>query len=624
MSDCSWAREFYAGDNYSVYNNLGSHFEKDGVCFSVWAPNAKWVSVVGDFNQWNQDANVMSRNEAGIWETKIPNLKVYDAYKYAICGEDGEVHLKADPFAYHAETRPGTASKLYDINGYDWGDGNWLKYKKKYAPYNRPMNIYEVQLASWRLHEDGNPYTYRELAHELVGYVKEMGYTHIELLPITEFPYDGSWGYQVSGYFAPTSRFGTPHDLMYFVDMCHRNGIGVIVDWVPAHFPKDEHGLYKFDGSWLYEYTDELKREHKSWGTHVFDYGRHEIRAFLISSAMFWIDKYHVDGIRVDAVASMLYLDYDRNEWRPNCYGGHENLEAISFLRELNSAILSKFPETMMIAEESTAWPMVTKPPYDGGLGFNFKWNMGWMNDTLSYFSTDPYFRSGCHNKLTFSLTYAFSENFVLPFSHDEVVHGKCSLIEKQPGEYLQKFAGLRAMIGYMMMHPGKKLNFMGSEFGQFIEWDYKKALDWFLLDYDMHRKHHTFVKELNGFYLTHSQLWQIEDGWDGFRWLLPDENDRNILAFVRRNKKGETLVVVCNFSPCKWEGATIPVLSSGNYVPVFTTEEERFGGAGHNLQTVSSAKMNYGEFSHGIITDILPMSVTVYKRERKKSAKER
>ncbi|MBR5479589.1 MAG: 1,4-alpha-glucan branching protein GlgB [Clostridia bacterium] len=624
MRDNSWAEKFYAGDNYSVYNNLGSHFEDGGVRFTLWAPNAKWVSVVGDFNEWNQSANSMSRNDVGIWETFIPNLRVYDAYKYAICGEDGEVHLKADPYAYHCETRPGTASKLYDINGYEWGDGNWIKYKKKHMPYNRPMNIYEVQLASWRLHEDGNPYTYRELAHELVEYVKEMGYTHIELLPITEFPYDGSWGYQVSGYFAPTSRFGTPHDLMYFVDMCHQNGIGVIVDWVPAHFPKDEHGLYRFDGSWLYEYTDPLKREHKGWGTHVFDYGRHEIRSFLISSATFWIDKYHFDGIRVDAVASMLYLDYDRDEWRPNCYGGHENLEAISFLRELNSAVLSKFPETLMIAEESTAWPMVTKPPYDGGLGFNFKWNMGWMNDTLSYFSTDPYFRSGCHNKLTFSLTYAFSENFVLPFSHDEVVHGKCSLIEKQPGEYLQKFAGLRAMIGYMMMHPGKKLNFMGSEFGQFIEWDYKKQLDWFLLEYDMHKKHHTFIKELNGFYLSNSQLWQIEDSWDGFRWLLPDENDRNILAFVRRNKKGETLVVICNFSPVKWEAATIPVLSSGNYVPVFTTEEERFGGAGHNLQVVSSSKMQYGEYSHGIVTDILPMSVTVYKRERKKSAKER
>ncbi len=619
------AKRFREGKNNRAYEYFGAHFEEHGARFRVWAPNAQAVSVVGDFNAWDAAQHPMARvSDSGIWETQIENLSEYDLYKFAVHGADGSLHLKADPFAFHAETRPATASKLYDLRGYEWGDARWAQYKKRGKPSERPLNIYEVHLGSWRLHEDGSCLSYRELAHELVLYVKQMGYTHIELLPVTEFPYDGSWGYQVTGYFAPTSRFGTPKDFMYFVDQCHQNGIGVIMDWVPAHFPKDELGLYRFDGSWQYEYADEKKREHAGWGTEVFDYGKPEVRAFLISSAMFWIEQYHIDGIRVDAVASMLYLDYGREqgEWRPNIHGGRENLEAIAFLRALNETVLSAFPETMMIAEESTAWPMVTRPPYDGGLGFHFKWNMGWMNDTLEYFSTDPYFRHGCHEKLTFSLTYAFSEQFILPFSHDEVVHGKRSLIERQPGDYAQKFAGLRAMLGYMMVHPGKKLSFMGNEFGQFIEWDYQKQLDWFLLDYDMHRKMHDYVRALNGFYLAHSQLWQIEDDWAGFRWLLPDERDRNLLAFLRRNRRGEILLVVCNFAPVKWENVTIPVVSAGTYCPVFTSEEEAYGGAGNTLAPVKSVRSAREGVLHEICTDVLPMSVTIYQRKKKKKEK--
>ncbi len=528
---------FHEGTNYRAYRYLGAHFCEDGVCFRVWAPRAQMVSVVGDFNGWDHEACPMKRvTEQGVWEIVLQGLNEYDSYKYAIVRPDGTLVMKADPFGFHMETRPANASKLYRIDGYEWHDKKWQTYLKRHDPYHAPLNVYELHFGSWKKHENGDFYSYRQMADELIPYVKKMGYTHVELMPLTEYPFDGSWGYQVTGYFAATSRYGTPKDLMYFIDACHQNGIGVLMDWVPAHFPKDEHGLYEFDGTCQYEYEDPLKREHPDWGTRIFDYGKNEVRSFLISSAMFWLDYFHVDGIRVDAVASMLYLDYGKHhgQWRANQYGGHENLEAIDFLRTLNSNVLQTYPHALMIAEESTAWPLVTKPPEVGGLGFNFKWNMGWMNDSLRYFSTDPVFRKHSHHSLTFILTYAFSENYILPLSHDEVVHGKYSLIGKQPGDYEAKFASLRAMLGYMMLHPGKKLNFMGNEFGQFIEWNYQQGLDWMLLDYDAHKRYQAYVRALNEFYLTHSELWELDDSWDGFTWLSADDADHNVLSGCR------------------------------------------------------------------------------------------
>ena len=577
---------FYSGRDCRAFDYMGAHpFVQDGeqgYLFRVYAPEAKKVSVMGEFNDWNRDADYMTRDEQGIWEKFIANIPEYAAYKYSVWAKSGDVFDKSDPYGFHFETRPGNATKAYDIDGYEWGDASWLDWRKKHLPYSNPVNIYECHLGSWKMHEDGNFYSYRQLADELVPYVKEMGYTHIEFMPLTEYPFDGSWGYQVIGYFAATSRYGTPKDLMYLIDKAHQAGLGVIMDWVPAHFPKDGCGLVEFDGSHLYEYADPLKMEHKEWGTRVFDYGKVSTRNLLFSSAMFWIEKFHMDGLRVDAVASMLYLDYNRQgEWRPNVHGGRENLEAVDFLRLLNEYILTDHPDVMMIAEESTAWPMVTKPGYDGGLGFNFKWNMGWMNDMLCYCSADPFFRKDMHDKITFSFMYAFSENYILPLSHDEVVHGKCSLISKMPPPYENQFGGLRALYGYMAAHPGKKMLFMGGEFAQFSEWAYQRGLDWMLLDYPAHRQMQAYVKALNHFYLATPQLWEQDTDWRGFEWISHEDNRNNIIAFRRVAKDGSDIVVVVNFSPEEQQEYRIGVPITGTYEEIFTSDKTEFGGSG-------------------------------------------
>ena len=589
---------YHHGKNDRIYEFLGAHPDaqggKKGYVFRVWAPHARSVSVVGDFNGWDSSKHVMGRMIDGeTFELFIPGLKEYDTYKYSIEGQDGRVHLKADPVGFHTETPSKTASKLYHLDGFHWEDGEYFEALKSRNPYASPMNIYEVNLLSWKLHEDGNYLSYRDLAKELVPYVKNMGYTHVEFMPVTEYPFDGSWGYQVTGYFAVTSRLGTPKDFMYLVNAFHKAGIGVILDWVPAHFPKDEQGLYEFDGQPLYESSQWDRMEHKSWGTRRFDYGRNEVVSFLASSACFFFDKYHVDGLRVDAVASMLYLDYDKRpgEWVPNIYGENKNLEAIAFLRRLNEAVFLRFPYALMIAEESTAWGLVTKPASVGGLGFNFKWNMGWMNDVLSYTSLDPFFRIHNHNKLTFSMMYAFSENYVLPISHDEVVHGKCSLINKMPGDYDEKFAGVRAFLGYMMAHPGKKLNFMGYEFGQFKEWNYKEGLEFFLRDnYEKHGKLSEYVKALNEFYKNTPALYEIEDSWAGFEWLAADDADRNIVSFIRRDKAGGELIAVISFSGADADDYLLGVNEKGKYRVVFSSDSTKYGGEGKLTKKVYPA----------------------------------
>ena len=608
--------KFVSGKAFDAYKFLGSFLGGNTAVFRVWAPNAKAVSVVGDFNEWNIDTDRMENIGDGIWEKKIKGLKQYDIYKYAVTGPDGTVILKSDPYARHYETAPSNASKLYK-SSYKWNDQEWVSHKNGVNIYESPVNIYEVHAGSWKRFEDGNTYDYVTLAKELSEYVKKMNYTHVELMPITEYPYEGSWGYQVSGYFAPTSRYGTPDDFKKFVDIMHQNGIGVILDWVPAHFPKDGFGLYRFDGTPCYEYADPRKGEHKEWGTVVFDYGKPQVKSFLISSAVYWLKEYHADGLRVDAVASMLYLDYGRQggEWIPNSYGGRENLEAVEFLKEVNSAAFSADPSVMMIAEESTAWPLVTKPPHDGGLGFNFKWNMGWMNDMLRYMSLDPYFRKDNHDCLTFSFFYAFSENFILPISHDEVVHGKCSMIEKMPGEYDMKFASLRAFYAYMAAHPGKKLLFMGQEFAQFIEWNYKNELDWLLLDYDAHKNMQRYVSELNKLYLKTSEFWEIDYSWDGFGWISNDDNTQSIIAFRRIDKSGNEIITVCNFVPVARENYRIGVPKKGTYKRIFCSESEKYGG------TVSAGAKSYKSesvpmhgFKNSIALDIPAMSVSYFK----------
>ena len=568
---------FGQGTHYKIFEKLGAHPKtykgKAGMYFAVWAPHAKAVGVVGDFNGWDPDAAPMSPlADSGIYEAFIPGVGLGELYKFAITTQEGMILFKADPYAVHAEFRPGTASITEDINGFKWDDAAWMETIKKADPVKSPMAIYEVHLGSWRKKDRPQKegyYTYMEAAHELADYVKKMGYTHVELMGIAEHPYDGSWGYQVTGYYAPTSRYGTPKEFMYFVNYLHKKGIGIILDWVPAHFPKDAHGLADFDGQPLYEYADPRKGEHPDWGTKVFDYSKNEVKNFLIANALYWVENFHVDGLRVDAVASMLYLDYGRSDgnWLPNKYGENKNLEAIEFFRHLNSVLTGHLTGAMMIAEESTAWPGVTKPPEEGGLGFTFKWNMGWMHDFLEYMKLDPYFRKFNHNKMTFGITYATSENYILTLSHDEVVHLKCSMINKMPGLNGDKFANLKAGYTFMMGHPGKKLLFMGQDFGQYHEWDEKVSLDWYLADEPLHKDLQKYYSDLLHVYQKYPALWQLDSDWNGFQWINANDGDRSIFSFIRRDETGKkNLLFVINFTPVARDDYRVGVPKSGTY----------------------------------------------------------
>lgn len=600
---------FLEGKHHRIYEKLGAHPTEfngiQGVHFAVWAPNACSVSVVGDFNSWDGREHQMRKLDGGIWQLFIPELGVGERYKYEIKNQVGHIYLKSDPYGFEQEVRPQTASLVNNLDTYTWQDQDWMEKRRQTEPQEDPISVYEVHLGSW-LHTgaeypptqadgeegavvrvsqkpEGRFLTYRELADRLISYVKELGFTHIELLPVAEHPYDGSWGYQVAGYYTPTSRYGNPQDLMYFIDQCHQNDIGVIVDWVPGHFPKDSHGLAYFDGTHLYEHADPRQGEHKEWGTLVFNYGRNEVRNFLISNALFWFDKYHIDGIRVDAVASMLYLNYDRKdgEWIPNRYGGQENLEAADFLRELNFLIFGYYPGIVSIAEESTAWPLVSRPTYLGGLGFSFKWNMGWMHDMLDYFSKDPIHRRYHQNNVTFSIMYAFSENFMLALSHDEVVHGKGNLLSKMPGDDWQKFANLRCLYGYMYTHPGKKTLFMGMEFGQKGEWNAWADLDWAALQHEPHQKLKRFLTDLNHFYRSESALYTQDFSHEGFEWIDCNDADNSVVSFIRKAKDSDQFIVtVCNFTPQPQYNYWVGVPQAGFYTEVLNSDADIYGGS--------------------------------------------
>ena len=620
---------FTEGRSTHAWRCFGAHPARDendvdGYLFRVWAPNAPKITVIGDFNNWDLEATPMTRVEGGIWEAFVPGLNRYDAYQYAIHKADGSGFVgKADPYGFHAATRPDVSTKLYDLDtGYQWGDRDWFTFRAKNPPYRRPMNIYECHLGSWRRTGEGEFLSYRDITTYLVPYVKEMGFTHVELLPVTEHPLDASWGYQCTGYFAATSRFGTPDDLKYLIDQLHQAGIGVIMDWVPAHFPRDAFGLYNFDGTPTYEYADPRKGEHKEWGTDVFDFGRPEVRSFLFSSAMFWLEEYHMDGLRVDAVSSMLYLDYNRKagEWMPNVNGGHENLEAIKFFQDLNTAVFAAHPDVLMVAEESTAWPKVTKPVDDGGLGFNFKWNMGWMNDICHYIKLDPYFRQFNHRDITFSLMYAFSENYILPLSHDEVVHMKGSFFGKMPGDNPQKFAGVRAFYTYMLTHPGKKLMMMGSEFGQWNEWHYEHSLDWHLLEQNQeNRDMKAFFSAANNLYLARRELWEEDFDWQGFQWLEADDAGANTLSFLRRDKAGNFLVVLINFSPVHRNGYRVGVPAGGKYQVLLNSDDAAFGGSGlGNKGLIASEPVPCHDQEQSIQVDLPPMAGVILRCARK------
>ena len=610
--------QFHRGELIRAWELLGCHRAvrdgRDGFLFRVWAPRARSVSVIGDFNFWNCADLPMTKISDGIWEVFSTWARPGSTYKYHVVGADGRQVDKTDPYGFYTTYRPDNCSIVYELEGYRWHDALYCVNRDRRDVLRSPVNIYEMHLGSWRHKEDGEPMGYLEVADQLIPYLKQMGYTHVEFLPLTEYPYDPSWGYQVTGYFSATSRYGEPMFLMELVDRLHQAGIGVILDWVPAHFTKDSSGLIEFDGSCCYELSDPSMNEHPDWGTRIFDYGRPEVQSFLISSAVFWLEKFHFDGIRVDAVASMLYLDYNRPSYKPNRFGGRENLEAIEFLRRLNRAAFEIRKQPIMVAEESTAFPLITRPTDVGGLGFLFKWNMGWMNDNLKYMSLDPIYRKYNHDKLTFSLTYAFSENYILPLSHDEVVHGKCSMVQKMPGYYDDKFANLRAFFGWQMGHPGKKLNFMGNEFAQFIEWNENQGLDWLLLDYDRHRQMQAFVRDLNHLYLDNPAFWQDDQDWDGFRWISCDDRDNSIVAFRRIDRRGHEIIGVCNFCPVKREHYRLGLPKPGAYELLLNSDDPKYGGWSNELPEIRAEKSLWGDLSCSAEFTLPPLSVLFYR----------
>ena len=608
---------FHTGDSVRAYDFLGAHLvnrnDKNGVVFRVWAPTARSVSVAGDFNNWNNEANYMYNIGYGVWEVFVEGVKQFCTYKYCIESEYGDRLMKADPYAFHAQTRPGQASVVYDIESYSWNDSEWFNKRKENNISSSPMNIYEIHAGSWRKYPDGNFFNYQKLADELIPYLKEMHYTHVQLMPIMEHPFDGSWGFQTTGYYAPTSRYGTPSDFMAFVDKLHGEGIGVILDWVPSNFPTDDFGLARFDGSPLYESNDPKTSKRDSWGTCLFNYARFEVTSFLVSCAMFWLDKYHIDGLRIGALSSMLYLDYGKTEgeWEPNKFGGKENLDAVDFVKRLNTAVHMYHPDVMMFAEENTSWPKLTQKIHDGGLGFDLKWNMRWMNDMLHYMSLNSMWRPFNHDSLTFSFYYAFSEKFLLPISHDEVSHGKGSLIKQMPGKYDEQFAGVRAFITYMYAHPGKKLVFMGTEIGQFDEWNHEEAIQWDLLEFEKHKKLRTFFKELNKFYLDCKPLYELDTVWKGFDWIHHDDYTNSVIAFKRTDKSGDEIVSVCNFQPIRRDEYCIGVPKYGLYDEVFNSDEERFGGSGVvNGNNIKTEVMKIHGFDQGLSLTLPPLSV--------------
>ena len=633
-------QEFHQGTSRHAYQAFGAHpVWQDVDCwhFTVWAPNAQAVSLTGEFCFWDYEKYPMTKQFDGTWEIRLPDiLFTKDAdpacfhyagaeeklrtYKYAIKGADGNWTLKADPYAFAGELRPNTASILYDMDGYEWGDSEWMKQREEWVPYSSPVNIYEMHLGSWRRGENGNMLSYGEIADQLIPYIEEMGYTHVELLPVMEHPLDMSWGYQVTGYYAATARHGTPHDLMNFIDRMHQAGIGVILDWVPAHFPRDEFGLRRFDGTPCYEHTDPRRAEMPQWGTMMFDFARGEVCSFLLSNACFWLEYFHADGLRCDAVSSMLYHDFAREgDYLPNEFGGRENLDSIAFMQRLNQTVYRDFKGVMMIAEESSAYPMVTRPIDMGGLGFGFKWNMGWMNDMLSYVKLDPIYRRWHHDKLTFSLFYAFSENYILPFSHDEVVHGKGSMLDKQPGDLWQKFAGLRALYGYTMAHPGKKLLFMGSEFGHFIEWNYDGQLDWFLMVYEKHPDLCRCVRVLNHFYRDNPPFWQIEDSWDGFLWLTADDNERSIVVFMRTDKEGQSIISMTNFTSAFYPVFRFGLPQPGTITEIFNTDLKEYGGSNqYNAHPIKAAEEICNNLPYSVQVCVPPLSTVYFSYDKK------
>lgn len=614
-------RLFSDGDAVRAYDFLGAHFinldGRNGVIFRVWAPNAITVSLVGDFNNWNQKANYMYKIGGGVWELFIENLNEFAVYKFCIETVDHTNILKSDPFAFHCQTRPENASMVFNTNQYVWHDSYWMENRQNTSSPDKPMNIYEIHAGSWKKYPDGNYFNYQKMADELIPYLKEMNYTHVQLMPLMEYPYDPSWGYQTTGYFAATSRYGTPCDLMALIDRCHMEGIGVIMEIVPSNFPKDDYGLYKFDGTCLYEDNNPKKGQRDSWGTCLFNFQRYEVISFLISAVMFWFDKYHIDGMRIGAVSSMLYLDYGKKdgEWVPNRFGGNENLEAIDFIKRLNKAVHMYHPSALTFAEENTSWPKLTLPIEEGGLGFDYKWNMGWMNDTLHYMSLDPLWRPFNHDNLTFSFFYAFSERFILPISHDEVAHGKGSLISKMPGDYDSKFAGVRTFITYMYAHPGKKLVFMGCEIGQFDEWDSDSGIQWDLLKFEKHNALYTFFKAINKFYIEHKPLYELDNTPKGFEWIHRNDYTQSVIAFRRTDSDGNEIIAVCNFQPTVHENYMIGVPRFGEYEEIFNSDLTEFGGTGvSNTGTLTTVPMKIHGYKQGLSLTLPPLGVIYLK----------